>query len=526
MKKLLDLKISEQVLLAFATVLVTIAAMVAAVQWQLIQSGANSQAMNDGVKLQSRASTIHLLAKDNAIASMVILVTISEDQQNKLAQQITDRDSRIVRELEGLATSLAGSEEGTALLADVKKRHATYVGGVQRIVGLVKAGKQAEATFAADEEMLPMLAPFLAALEALDKRQVELVELTAASNASLITTARWTALALGVLSCVLAVVAGVWLVRSVKAPLAVASQVADRVAQGDLTTPISRSGRSEVAQLLRAMAQMRDSLAHVVRGVRAGAEQVSLSSTEIAQGNQDLSDRTEEQANSLQQTAASMQQLGANVKSNAESSQEANQLARTASDVATRGGEVMGQMVDTMRGINESSRRISDIIGVIDGIAFQTNILALNAAVEAARAGEAGRGFAVVASEVRSLAGRSAEAAKEIKSLISASVERVEHGTALVDQAGETMGQVVEAIARVNQIISEINTASHTQAAEVGDLGQTLNTMDEGTQQNAALVEEMASATSSLSTQAKELVEAVAVFRLEAQTTSLVYNRS
>jgi methyl-accepting chemotaxis protein len=251
-----------------------------------------------------------------------------------------------------------------------------------------------------------------------------------------------------------------------------------------------------------------------VSNVRIGSEGVATASAEIAQGNNDLSARTEQQASSLEETAASMEELSATVKQNADSARQANQLAAQASTVAVQGGDVVGQVVETMKGINDSSRKISDIISVIDGIAFQTNILALNAAVEAARAGEQGRGFAVVASEVRSLAGRSAEAAKEIKNLINASVERVEQGTVLVDKAGVTMAEVVSAIRRVTDLMGEISAASNEQSAGVSQVGEAVISMDQVTQQNAALVEEMAAAASSLKSQANDLVQIVAVFDL------------
>jgi methyl-accepting chemotaxis protein len=259
---------------------------------------------------------------------------------------------------------------------------------------------------------------------------------------------------------------------------------------------------------------MQSSLSSVVTAVRRDSEGVAAASAEIAQGNNDMSARTESQASALEQTAASMEELSGTVRQNADSARTANQLALSASSVAIKGGEVVAQVVDTMKGINESSHKISDIIQVIDGIAFQTNILALNAAVEAARAGEQGRGFAVVASEVRSLAGRSADAAKEIKILINASVERVEQGTVLVDQAGITMNEVVTSIRRVTDIMGEISAASNEQALGVAQVGEAVKQMDEVTQQNAALVEEMAAAASSLKNQASDLVETVSVFRL------------
>jgi methyl-accepting chemotaxis protein len=259
---------------------------------------------------------------------------------------------------------------------------------------------------------------------------------------------------------------------------------------------------------------MQEGLAEVVKRVRSNSDCVATASSQIASGNGDLSVRTEQQASALQETAASMQELTAAVARNADSALQANQLARAASGLAAKGGVVVGQVVTTMKGINDSSKKISDIIGLIDGIAFQTNILALNAAVEAARAGEQGRGFAVVASEVRSLAQRSGQMAREIKSLISASVERVDEGTALVDQAGSTMTDVVNSIQRVTDIVTEISAASNEQRAGVGQVEQALARMDHGTQQNAALVEECAAAAESLKQQATALVGAVAVFSL------------
>ncbi len=290
--------------------------------------------------------------------------------------------------------------------------------------------------------------------------------------------------------------------------------LARRVAAGDLSQKVEATGSDEMAQLLHALGDMQTSLSKVVTTVRQGSEGVATASAEIAQGNNDMSARTESQASALEQTAASMEELSGTVRQNADSARTANQLAMNASTVAVQGGEVVAQVVDTMRGINDSSRKISDIIQVIDGIAFQTNILALNAAVEAARAGEQGRGFAVVASEVRSLAGRSADAAKEIKSLINASVERVEHGTTLVDQAGATMTEVVNSIRRVTDIMGEISAASSEQALGVAQVGEAVKQMDEVTQQNAALVEEMAAAASNLKNQASDLVGAVSVFQL------------
>lgn len=322
--------------------------------------------------------------------------------------------------------------------------------------------------------------------------------------------------AAGVLVLALAALMAWRLTLSITKPIQHAVESTDSISSGNLATPINAPGNDETAHLLQALASMQTNLARIVSSVRQGSESVATASAEIAQGNNDLSARTESQASALEETAASMEELGSTVRQNSDNARQANQLAQSASTVAVKGGEVVAQVVETMKGINDASKKISDIISVIDGIAFQTNILALNAAVEAARAGDQGRGFAVVASEVRSLAGRSADAAKEIKTLINNSVERVEQGTVLVGQAGTTMTEVVTSIRRVTDIMGEISAASSEQSAGVAQVGEAVTQMDQATQQNAALVEEMAGSASSLKGQAQELVQTVAVFKLAA----------
>ncbi len=340
----------------------------------------------------------------------------------------------------------------------------------------------------------------------LDAQTVEISAIESTSRNFLVT--------LAVLALALGVVCAWQLTVGITGPLKNAVLVARQVADGDLSADIQTKGKDETGQLLHALSDMKDHLSHIVDNVRQGSEGVSIASTEIAQGNNNLSARTEQQASALEETAASMEELSATVRQNADNARQANQLAQSASIVAIQGGEVVNQVVETMKGINDSSRKIADIIGVIDGIAFQTNILALNAAVEAARAGEQGRGFAVVASEVRSLAGRSADAAKEIKSLITDSVGRVELGSTLVDKAGVTMTEVVSSIKRVTDIMGEISTASNEQSQGVAQVSEAVTHMDHATQQNAALVEEMAAAADSLKSRAQELVSVVSVFKL------------
>ena len=358
---------------------------------------------------------------------------------------------------------------------------------------------------------------YVAAMALLDKL-VELngagAEQSKAASERSYSVALTTLFVTAALAIAVAVVAALWLIRSITGPLARAVHAADLVAAGDLTVQIQADSQDETGKLLQSLDKMQQALVRTVSTVRQNAESVASASAQIASGNHDLSARTESQASALEETAASMEELGSTVRQNADNARQANQLAVSASTVAVQGGEVVSQVVETMKGITTASNKIADIIGVIDGIACQTNILALNAAVEAARAGEQGRGFAVVASEVRSLAGRSAEAAKEIKSLIGASVERVEQGNVQAERAGQTMTEVVNAIRRVTDIMGEISAASSEQSAGVSQVGEAVTQMDQATQQNAALVEQMAAAAGSLSGQARELVEAVAVFKL------------
>src|SRR5450830_1689375 len=320
-----------------------------------------------------------------------------------------------------------------------------------------------------------------------------------------------------VVSLVIGFMLAFWIAGIVSRPLQYAVKVAQTVAAGDLTIHIDVDSNDETGMLLQALKEMNDSLMKVVTQVRKGTDEITYASADIAKGNMDLSNRTENQASSLEETASSMEEITSTIQHNADNARQANQLSHSASEVAQRGGHVVSQVVSTMGSINESSKKIVDIIAVIDGIAFQTHILALNAAVEVARAGEQGRGFAVVASEVRSLAQRSAGAAKEIKALIDDSVEKVDMGSKLVEQAGETMNEVVASVKRVTDIVSEISFASQEQSSGIEQVNQAITHMDEVTQQNAALVEQAAAAAQSLQDQSANLAQVVGVFRLGSQ---------
>jgi len=413
--------------------------------------------------------------------------------------------------------ALVASDAERELFAKFSKGWAGYQKAEQRVVALGREKKNQDAADISDGMASMAFDETLGALNALTKYGFEGGNQAAAHAAAIYKQAKF--LTFGLLAAALLIGIGLaWgITRQLLGKLGgepgTAADVAKAVAEGDLTTQIHLKA-GDTDSLMARLQSMQEALAAAVTNVRQGSENVATASAEIAQGNQDLSNRTEEQASALEQTAATMDELGSTVRNNADNAKQANQLALGASEVARKGGTVVGQVVETMKGINDASKKISDIIGVIDSIAFQTNILALNAAVEAARAGEQGRGFAVVASEVRSLAQRSAEAAKEIKGLISTSVERVEQGTALVDQAGKTMGEIVGAIKRVTDIVGEISSASAEQSSGVAQVGQAVSQMDQATQQNAALVEESAAAAESMKQQAHQLVAAVAVFKL------------
>ncbi len=451
-------------------------------------------------------------------ARNLVLVTSPEDIEIERAV-VTAAHKDVTTHL-GKLKELAkdASGEGKRLILEMDRIEQAYGPVALNIVELALAKQNEEAIAKMNKDCRPLLAALVKVSDAYVQHaeQIAVAQVEEAENAYS-HQRKALLLACGVAS-LFAIVAGTLitrhLIKSLGAEPHELGALANRVADGDLASPVALHP-DDSTSVVASMARMQSSLRQVVASVRENSEQVSTASTQIAQGNQDLSTRTENQASALEETAASMEELNSTVRKNADAALQANQLAINASDIAAKGGTIVNQVVGTMKGINESSRKISDIIGVIDGIAFQTNILALNAAVESARAGEHGRGFAVVASEVRSLAGRSANAAKEIKELIDASVERVESGTALVDEAGVIMSDVVASIQRVTTLMGDISSASEEQSTGVAHVGEAVNHMEKATQQNAALVEEMAAAASSLKSQAYDLVKVVSKFKLE-----------
>jgi len=423
------------------------------------------------------------------------------------------RSSELIKKIEPM---LEGAQEH-ALFDRIGELRKAYTKAKDKAIKARTDGDPEGAARVLTEEYMPAADAYEGTLAELVKLQQDSIDAAAAGikadnqhSARMIGLLTAVAVALGALFS--------WLLtRGIVRPIREAVELAETVASGDLTRRIDATTKDETGALLRALRHMNDSLVNIVSEVRGGTDTISGASSEIAAGNLDLSSRTEQQAASLEETAASMEQITGTVRQNADNAREANQLAITASNVAVEGGAVVGQVITTMGSINESSRKIVDIIGVIDGIAFQTNILALNAAVEAARAGEQGRGFAVVASEVRNLAQRSAAAAKEIKVLIGDSVDKVDAGAKLVDQAGATMEQVVESIRRVTDIMAEITHATQEQTGGIEQVNIAIGQMDEATQQNAALVEESAAAAASMQEQAAKLAQVVGVFKLDAQ---------
>ncbi|MFA9216565.1 MAG: methyl-accepting chemotaxis protein [Sphingomonadaceae bacterium] len=461
-------------------------------------------------EIRNNAATVARLVRNIALLTDATAMRAEHDRIIKLRES----NQSIYSELEQAIDTSTGKE----LLLLSHAARVPYNAVLDKAIALGMDNHNDEARDVLLLESRPLQVKYFKALDDLQAYENQRMAESGERSRTIVREAgRWMLIG-ALLAAILGAVVAWRLTRTLTGQLggepAYASNVARQIAGGNLAVDVVLAG-GDRHSMLAAMREMRDSLSRVVAQVRASSDSVAAASSQIAQGNQDLSARTEAQASALEQTAASMEELHSAVQKNADHANAANRLAIRASGVASEGGAVVSEVVQTMRDINQSSRQINDIIGVIDAIAFQTNILALNAAVEAARAGEQGRGFAVVASEVRVLAGRSAQAAKEIKALIGASVERVEQGTALVDRAGSTMASVVDAIRQVTQIMSEITHASQEQALGVAAVGAAVSQMDQATQQNASLVEEMAAAAGMMREQAQDLVQAVSVFQLE-----------
>jgi len=511
-----NLRVGTRLGAGFATVLLLLALMLVVSVWRLNSASAAVKEMMDTP-----------LAKERLLEEQLRAVAVGVTRGKAIAKSADPGLEALFRD-EAKASTVRGNEIVKAL-ADLPKTpneqplldkfneaRAAYLSARDRMMAAKRADKAEEANRIYDADFAVAAPAYVAALKAVLDYQRQVIDDMNASIAADTASGELRLELLGFAAIALGAFMAVILTRSITRPMAQAVGLVDAVAQGDLSQKLQIDGSDEIAHLVGSLGRMNTGLHQLVVQVRQSSESIQTASDEVAMGNHDLSARTEQQASALEQTASSMEELSAAVKQNADSARQANQLAQNASNVATQGGEVVSQVVQTMKGINDSSKKIADIISVIDGIAFQTNILALNAAVEAARAGEQGRGFAVVASEVRSLAGRSAEAAKEIKTLISASVERVEQGTAMVDKAGETMTEVVSSIRRVTDIMGEISAASTEQSAGVAQVGEAVTHIDQATQQNAALVEEMAAAATGLKSQAQQLVQVVSTFKLTA----------
>jgi methyl-accepting chemotaxis protein len=482
---------------------------------------------NDSLKTLYEARLIPMGQLDIIVRNidrdrMAIAEAINNDP-GFIAKRIDDvkrRGAEITRILDTyLASDLAPQEKTLAMaFADSYKKF--VVEGLQPAVAALGSQNSQQAMEMMQGPMSQHYTPMQEGIDALIKLQLDIAKQEFEKGQQLYAIVRNACLAGILFGVLLAILVGTWVIRGITRPLGAAVTLAQGVAAGDLTQRIAVQSQDETGQLLTALRDMNDSLARTVGQVRAGTETITVASREIASGNADLSARTEEQASALEKTATAMDQLTGTVRQNADNARQANQLVVSASGHAVKGGEVVGQVVNTMGSIKESSRKIADIIGVIDGIAFQTNILALNAAVEAARAGEQGRGFAVVAAEVRNLAQRSANAAKEIKALIGDSVDKVDEGGRLVDEAGKTMGDIVNSVRHVADIMAEITAASDEQSAGIEEIHRAIAQMDRMTQQNAALVEEAAAAAESMQDQALALAQSVAVFKLEQGTAS------
>ena len=510
-----NLKIARKLILSFAAVIVlTVILGVFAIRQLDAVNQASTDIAQNWLPTIKTAQILQASLPRMRISELQMITAQQESDRSDAEKAIKTRLETLAKQRAAYEKQISEPEEKT-IYEQFSKTFAAYVEIDKQLTALAVADKNEEARALFKGESNKLFRTMNDQLDGIVKVNDDGSSRSDQQADKTFVSAR--AWIVGLLAAIVVIAFGLALTvaRIVSRPLNDAVEVAQRVAQGDLTVDIRAASTDETGMLMHSLRAMNDSLQRIVGEVRIGTDTISTASQEIATGNLDLSSRTEQQAGSLEETASAMEELTATVKQNADNARQANQLAVSASEIATQGGEVVGQVVQTMGSINESSKKIVDIISVIDGIAFQTNILALNAAVEAARAGEQGRGFAVVASEVRSLAQRSASAAKEIKGLIDDSVEKVDVGSQLVERAGTTMSEVVASVRRVTDIVGEITAASHEQSTGLDEINRAITQMDEVTQQNAALVEEAAAAAQSLQDQAGKLTQVVSVFKLD-----------
>lgn len=509
-----SLSLKARLMYSFGLLVLLMAVIATGSVWsnQKVQSQIHGLLSEEFTKYQIVAE-IDSLTKRNARNTLELFIALPDQRAD-----IRQRMGEIKKKLDGLFEALEPmlqDEQGRALYADVKGKRLAFVSAFSKAATALEEGDMVLANNAVHQEVLPAIDALGQPVQALLEHQQQLAQQRGSSIETALLQQNWLAGISGAAAVVLGVLAAAWVMRSVLVPLGQAIQAAEHIRRGDLTQRVEVSGNDELSQMLETLDQMREALAHVIYRIHESSGQVSAASSQIAAANMDLSTRTEREASALQETASTMEEINHSVQRNAAMTQTASEQAKNASHVARAVGEQVSELVQTMQGIHKSSQRIRDIVGVIDSIAFQTNILALNAAVEAARAGEHGRGFAVVASEVRSLAQHSANAAQEIKSIIEDNVLKMDTGNRVAQQAGESVSSVVSAITSVDDTVSDVAESTRSQSQSINQVSESIKGLDETTQQNAALVEETAAAATNLDEQVRRLTEAVNRFKVQ-----------